>query len=249
MGNFDWDRVNPNGGSVAIGHPFGATGARDLSQAVKELWAMPVGSLGIVSICADGGQGTVALLENASDWGYEMKAIRFHEFGAPEVLREDAPLAVASSRHEAFLRELGADEFIDYTQTSPKTMCATSISSSTLSAARPRAAFCRPSARAARCSRFFLGFAGHDEAAGRGVTVSATQVRSNGDQLAKLAQLLDSGAVRVAVDSTFPLSSGCRSSSSRVVATSNGKIVLTIGAAADQSRDTGGPSSRVAQGH
>lgn len=63
MGDFDWDRVNPNGGSVAIGHPFGATGARDLSQAVKELWDMPSGSRAIVSICADGGQGTVALLE------------------------------------------------------------------------------------------------------------------------------------------------------------------------------------------
>ncbi|WP_421937336.1 thiolase family protein [Phenylobacterium sp.] len=63
MGDFDWDRVNPNGGSVALGHPFGATGARDLSQAVKELWAMPPGSRGIVSVCADGGQGTVALLE------------------------------------------------------------------------------------------------------------------------------------------------------------------------------------------
>ena len=63
MGDFDWDRVNPNGGSVALGHPFGATGARDLSQAVKELWAMPPGSRAIVSICADGGQGTVALLE------------------------------------------------------------------------------------------------------------------------------------------------------------------------------------------
>ena len=63
MGQFDWDRVNPNGGSVAIGHPFGATGARDLSQAVKELWALPVGARAIVSICADGGQGTVALLE------------------------------------------------------------------------------------------------------------------------------------------------------------------------------------------
>lgn len=63
MGDFNWDRVNPNGGSVALGHPFGATGARDLSQAVKELWAMPPGSRAIVSICADGGQGTVALLE------------------------------------------------------------------------------------------------------------------------------------------------------------------------------------------
>ncbi len=62
FGLFPWDRVNPNGGSVAIGHPFAATGARDLSQAVKELWAMPSGSLAIISICADGGHGTVALL-------------------------------------------------------------------------------------------------------------------------------------------------------------------------------------------
>jgi len=63
FGTFTWDRVNPNGGSVAIGHPFGATGARDLSQTVKELWSRPVGSRAIVSVCADGGQGTVALLE------------------------------------------------------------------------------------------------------------------------------------------------------------------------------------------
>ena len=62
FGPFPSDRVNPNGGSVAIGHPFAATGARDLSQAVKELWAMPSGTHAIVSICADGGHGTVALL-------------------------------------------------------------------------------------------------------------------------------------------------------------------------------------------
>jgi acetyl-CoA C-acetyltransferase/acetyl-CoA acyltransferase len=62
FGDFPWERVNPNGGSVAIGHPFAATGARDLSQAVKELWDMPSGSLGVVSICADGGHGTVTLL-------------------------------------------------------------------------------------------------------------------------------------------------------------------------------------------
>lgn len=62
LGAFPWERVNPNGGSVAIGHPFAATGARDLSQAVKELWALPSGSRAIVSICADGGHGTVALL-------------------------------------------------------------------------------------------------------------------------------------------------------------------------------------------
>jgi len=64
FGSFPRDRVNPNGGSVALGHPFAATGARILSQAVKELAAMPKGSRAIVSVCADGGLGTVALLEN-----------------------------------------------------------------------------------------------------------------------------------------------------------------------------------------
>jgi acetyl-CoA C-acetyltransferase/acetyl-CoA acyltransferase len=63
LGDFPWDRVNPHGGSLSIGHPFGATGARILSQASKELAAMPSGSRAIVSVCADGGQGTVALLE------------------------------------------------------------------------------------------------------------------------------------------------------------------------------------------
>jgi acetyl-CoA C-acetyltransferase len=64
FGSFPRDRMNPNGGSVPLGHPFGATGARILSQAVKELAALPHGSRAIVSICADGGLGTVALLEN-----------------------------------------------------------------------------------------------------------------------------------------------------------------------------------------
>jgi acetyl-CoA C-acetyltransferase len=63
MGRFPWERLNPNGGSVAIGHPFGATGARILSQAVKELAALGPGRRAVVSICADGGLGTVALLE------------------------------------------------------------------------------------------------------------------------------------------------------------------------------------------
>jgi acetyl-CoA C-acetyltransferase len=62
LGRFPIERLNPNGGSTALGHPFGATGARILSQAVKELQTMPSGTFGVVSICADGGQGTVALL-------------------------------------------------------------------------------------------------------------------------------------------------------------------------------------------
>jgi len=65
LGRFPVERVNPNGGSTALGHPFGATGARILSQAVKELAGMAAGTWAIVSICADGGQGTVALLRNS----------------------------------------------------------------------------------------------------------------------------------------------------------------------------------------
>jgi acetyl-CoA C-acetyltransferase len=64
FGAFPRERINPNGGSTALGHPFGATGARILSQAVKELASRAAGARAIVSICADGGQGTVALLQN-----------------------------------------------------------------------------------------------------------------------------------------------------------------------------------------
>jgi acetyl-CoA C-acetyltransferase len=63
FGSFSRERMNPNGGSVPLGHPFGATGARILSQAVKGLAALPERSRAIVSICADGGLGTVAMLE------------------------------------------------------------------------------------------------------------------------------------------------------------------------------------------
>lgn len=64
FGAFPVDRVNPNGGSVALGHPFAATGARILSQAAVELAEMPAGTRCVVSICAAGGLGQVALLES-----------------------------------------------------------------------------------------------------------------------------------------------------------------------------------------
>ena len=63
FGPFPRERMNPNGGSVALGHPFGATGARILSQAVKELSKHDKGARAIVSICTDGGLGGVMLLE------------------------------------------------------------------------------------------------------------------------------------------------------------------------------------------
>jgi acetyl-CoA C-acetyltransferase len=63
FGSVPRERLNPNGGSIALGHPFGATGARILSQTVKELSSRTAVERAIVSICADGGQGSVVLLE------------------------------------------------------------------------------------------------------------------------------------------------------------------------------------------
>jgi len=65
LGAFPRERMNPNGGSLALGHPFGATGARILSQTVKELSTRAPGQRAVVSICADGGQGSIVLLEAA----------------------------------------------------------------------------------------------------------------------------------------------------------------------------------------
>jgi acetyl-CoA acetyltransferase family protein len=62
LGKVPESRINPNGGSVALGHPFGATGARILSQTVKRL--SQTGGIALVSICAAGGMGHVALLES-----------------------------------------------------------------------------------------------------------------------------------------------------------------------------------------
>lgn len=56
------ERVNPWGGSVSLGHPFGATGARLVNTAVHRL-EHEDGSLALVTACAAGGQGHAMLIE------------------------------------------------------------------------------------------------------------------------------------------------------------------------------------------
>ncbi|MFR9805306.1 acetyl-CoA C-acyltransferase [Pseudonocardia sp. RS010] len=58
----DPDRVNPNGGAIALGHPLGATGAILLTKAVHEL-ARTGGDRALVTMCCGGGLGTGTLLE------------------------------------------------------------------------------------------------------------------------------------------------------------------------------------------
>ena len=62
LGGIDRSKLNPKGGSVAIGHPFGATGARIVASLAKQLAERGSGR-GLVSICAAGGMGVTAILE------------------------------------------------------------------------------------------------------------------------------------------------------------------------------------------
>jgi acetyl-CoA C-acetyltransferase len=62
LGEIDRDKLNVNGGSLAAGHPFAATGGRIVAALAKQLDENG-GGRGLISICAAGGQGVVAILE------------------------------------------------------------------------------------------------------------------------------------------------------------------------------------------
>jgi len=58
----DPDRVNPNGGAIALGHPLGATGSVLITKALHEL-ERTGGRYGLISMCCGGGLGTGTLIE------------------------------------------------------------------------------------------------------------------------------------------------------------------------------------------
>ncbi len=58
----DPDKVNPNGGAIAIGHPTGCTGARLITTALHEL-ERTGGRYGLISMCCGGGLGTGTIIE------------------------------------------------------------------------------------------------------------------------------------------------------------------------------------------
>jgi acetyl-CoA C-acetyltransferase len=62
LGSIDRRRLNPKGSSVALGHPFAATGARIVGTLAKELAERGSGR-GLISICTAGGMGVCAVLE------------------------------------------------------------------------------------------------------------------------------------------------------------------------------------------
>src|SRR5690606_15399757 len=64
VGTIDWERFNVLGGSIAMGHPFAATGARQMVQTLRELGRRG-GRFALCSACAAGGLGAAVVLEAA----------------------------------------------------------------------------------------------------------------------------------------------------------------------------------------
>ncbi|MEV1026063.1 NADP-dependent oxidoreductase [Streptomyces sp. NPDC050264] len=137
-------------------------------------------------------------------------------------------IAVASGAHESFLRELGADQFIDYTKSRPEELVH-DIDLVLDTVGGPHSSrLLRTLKRGGALFPVFPGEFDEQEIAKLGVTLSIAQVRSNGAQLAELGHLLDAGTVRVAIDSTFALADARAAHERAARGHIQGKIVLTV---------------------
>ena len=65
--DLDWDKVNVNGGSIALGHPIGATGSILIGTIVDELERQDK-RYGLVTMCAAGGMAPAIIVERVADW-------------------------------------------------------------------------------------------------------------------------------------------------------------------------------------
>ena len=137
-------------------------------------------------------------------------------------------IAVASSAHEAFLRDLGADEVIDYTQVRPEEV-AHDVDLVLDCVGGPQSRrFLKTIKRGGSLYPVYFGEFDDEENARLGITVTAAQVRSNGAQLAEIGRLLEDGALRVAIDSAFPLKDAQAAHERAARGHLQGKIVLTV---------------------
>ena len=65
VGKVNMDRFNMMGGSVSLGHPFGATGARLITTCMNQLPRVD-GAFGLLTACAANGTGGAMILERAA---------------------------------------------------------------------------------------------------------------------------------------------------------------------------------------
>lgn len=137
-------------------------------------------------------------------------------------------IAVASGKHEAFLRELGADQFIDYTQTQAEQEVRDVDLVLDAIGGKGTTRFLPTLKRGGALYPVFLTTDDLSDATRLGVTVSMTQVRSSGVQLSQLGKLLDDGRLRVKIDSCFPLADARLAHERAANGHIQGKIVLKV---------------------
>ncbi|MFT3691471.1 NADP-dependent oxidoreductase [Paenirhodobacter sp.] len=138
-------------------------------------------------------------------------------------------IAVASGRNEPLMREFGVDQFIDHTRTPAADIVRDADLVLDAVGGKETRRFLRTLKRGGALFPVFpMGFDGQAEAERLGITVSSTQVRSNGGQLAEAGRLLDDGTLRIVVDSTFPLAEAAQAHSRAAQGGIQGKIVLTV---------------------
>ncbi|GLZ46740.1 NADPH:quinone reductase [Actinomycetospora sp. NBRC 106375] len=136
--------------------------------------------------------------------------------------------AVASGPHAPFLRDLGADEVIDYTTTRPEEAVHDLDLVLDTVGGPASGRWLRTLKPGGALFPVYLAEYDPEEVAARGVTTSTAQVRSDGTQLAQLGTLLRDGTVRVAIDSTYPLADAAKAHDRAARGHLRGKIVLTV---------------------
>jgi NADPH:quinone reductase-like Zn-dependent oxidoreductase len=144
-------------------------------------------------------------------------------------------IAVASGKHEQLLNELGADEFLDYTRSNPEDFLRDiDLVIDTVGGPSTGRFLKTLQPGGALFPVFPLGFTGKEEAERSGLNVSATQVRSSGQQLVEITPLLNDGTIRIIIDSIFPLSDAQKAHERAALGNIQGKIVLVVEEKNDQ---------------
>lgn len=163
-----------------------------------------------------------AVLVNGAAGGVGHLALQLAKWKGAHVV------AVASGSHEGFLRGVGADEFIDYTRERPEEVAGDlDLVLDAVGGPHSRR-FLRTLKRGGSLYPVYFGEFDEEENARLGVTVTGTQVRSSGAQLAELVRLVEDGTIDVAIDSTFDLADACAAHERAARGHIRGKIVLTI---------------------
>ncbi|GAA4978841.1 NADP-dependent oxidoreductase [Yinghuangia aomiensis] len=143
-------------------------------------------------------------------------------------VRDAHVVAVASGRHEAFLRMLGADEFVDYTTTPFDTLTA-DVDHLVDTVGGPHGdRFPLVVKDGGTISHVFIAEYDRGPAVKRGITFPSGQVHSDGGQLGELARLIDQGRVRVGIDSVFALPDAAKAHERAEQGHIRGKIVLSV---------------------